>query len=134
MLNWRFYWRYYCSVLEEYRVERCLFTFRNEKCPSVYGEAAFLIAYLILIFNVLNFLKPKPTETVTTDESGVRLVNWPQWFYLYLSLFFLPCLYFPPIFFCIFHNCPITKVYAVVCIHCQCIIEVYYNQTQYDPY
>lgn len=32
----------------------------------------FLIFYLILIFNVLNFLKPKPTETVTTDESGVR--------------------------------------------------------------
>lgn len=98
MLNWRFYWRHYCSVMEEYRVERCSFTFRNEKCPSVYGEAAFLISYLILIFNVLNFLKPKPTETVTTDESGVRLVKWPQWFYLYLSLFFLPCLYFPPIF------------------------------------
>lgn len=88
MLNWRFYWRYYCSVLEEYRVERCSFTFRNEKCPSVYGEAALLIAYLILIFNVLNFLKPKPTETVTTDESGVRLVNWPQWCYLYLSYSF----------------------------------------------
>lgn len=70
--------------------------------PSVYGEADFLIFYLILIFNVLNFLKPKPTETVTTDESGVRLVNWPRWFYLYLSLFFLPCLYFPPIFYVFF--------------------------------
>lgn len=69
----------------------------------------FLIFYLILIFNVLNFLKPKPTETVTTDESGVRLVNWPQWFYLYLSLFFLPCL-FSTSFFCIFHNCLTTKV------------------------
>lgn len=33
------------------------------------------IFYLILIFNVLNFLKPKPTETVTTDESGVRSVK-----------------------------------------------------------
>lgn len=52
--------------------------------------------------NVLNFLKPKPTETVTTDESGVRLVNWPQWLYLYLILLFLPCLFSPLVFSVLF--------------------------------
>lgn len=97
--------------------------------PPFYGNSDF---FFILICNILNFFKPKPTETVTTDESGVRLVNWPQWFYLYLSLFFYH-VYIFHWFFCILHNSPTWKVYAVVCIHYQCTIELCYKQTQHDP-
>lgn len=92
------------------------------------------VSDLILMPNVLNFLKPKPTETVTTDESGVRLVNWPQWLYLYLVLFFLPCLFSPLFFFsCTLHDCPTRKTYAVIWFVVNVPIKLCSGQTQCDP-
>lgn len=129
MLKGRFQERYKCFVEKVYRVERCFFTCRNEKCPSfcLWLSWFFLVTYLILIFNVLNFFKPKPTETVTTDESGVRLVNWPQWFYLWVS--FLPCL-FSTDFFLYFHNCLTTKV---LCSGLHSLSMSYWSLLQTNP-